>query len=222
MLEEIKQLQTALKKTESDIEALKADLAKEKSDKAEAQADLDALKTKKPDTSEADALRKELQALNKEHQAALTNLEQELAKATKEHGTTKDALAQAQAEADEHKAVIEKSHQTSQADYKDLHDSMAQLVEEANKKAADKEALVAELEANLKVKDAEIAELKVCSECLYLIIFIITCYRPKPLRPAPLLKPQRASRQASSPATETLNQHQQLKRKVSTTVHQQH
>ena len=107
-----------------------------------AQADLDALKTKKPDTSEADALRKQLQTLDSEHQAALAKSKQELAKAAKEHGVTKDALAKAQAEADE-------------------HGSMAQLVEEANKKAADKEALVAELEANLKVKDAEIAELKV-------------------------------------------------------------
>jgi chromosome segregation ATPase len=161
LLEEIKQLQATLKKTESDTEALKTDLVKEKSEKAAAQADLDALKTKKPDTSEADALRKELQALNNEHQAALTKLQEELAKATKEHGTTKDALAKAQAEVDEHKAAVEKGRQTSQTDYKDLHDSMTQLVEEANKKAADKEALIAELEANLKVKDAEIAELKV-------------------------------------------------------------
>lgn len=167
MLEEIKQLQATLKKTESDTEALKIDLAKEKSEKAAAQADLDALKTKKPDTSEADALRKELQDLNNEHQAALTKSQEELANATKEHGATKDALVKAQAELDEHKAAVEKGQQTSQADYKDLHDSMTQLVEEASKKAADKEALVAELEAILKVKDAEIAELKVYNDLLY-------------------------------------------------------
>jgi hypothetical protein len=118
------------------------------------------LKTKKPDTSEADALRKELQAL-KEHQASLMTAQQESAKAAEEHLATKDALLKAQTEAAAHKAAADTKQQASEVDYMDMHDSLTQLVEEAEKKAADKEALVKELEAKLKVKDAEIVELKV-------------------------------------------------------------
>lgn len=143
---------------------MKVELAQEKSAKAAAQADLDALKTKKPDTSEADALRKELQALKDQHQASLTTAQQESAKATEEHLATKDALLKAQAEAAAHKAAADTKQQTSEADYMDMHDSLTQLVEEAEKKAAEKEALAKEYEANLKVKDAEIAELKVSSQ----------------------------------------------------------
>lgn len=137
------------------------ELAKEKSAKAAAEAELDALKTKKPDTSEADTLRKELQTLKDQHQAALMTAQQESAKATEEHIATKEALDKAQAEAASHKAAAEAKHQTSEADYKDMHDSLTQLVEEANKKAADKEAHIKELEAKLKVKDAELAEANV-------------------------------------------------------------
>lgn len=140
---------------------MKVALAQEKSAKAAAQADLDALKTKKPDTSEADALRKQLQALKDQHQASIMTAQQESAKATEEHLATKDALLKAQAEAAALKAAADTKQQMSEADYMDMHDSLTQLVEEAEKKAADKEALVKELEANLKVKDAEIAELKV-------------------------------------------------------------
>jgi hypothetical protein len=116
---------------------LKDELAREKSAKAAAQADLEALKD--------------------QHQAA----QQESAKATEEHLATKDALLKAQAEAAALKAAADTKQQTSKADYMDMHESLTQLVEEAEKKAADKEALVKELEANLKVKDAEIEELKV-------------------------------------------------------------
>jgi hypothetical protein len=140
---------------------LKDELAQEKSAKAVAQADLDALKTKKPDTSEADALRKELQALKDEYQTSLITAQQESAKATEEHLATKDALLKAQADAAAHKASADKIQQMSDADYKQMHTSLTELVEEAQKKAAHKEALVKELEANLNVKDAEIAELKV-------------------------------------------------------------
>ena len=140
---------------------MKDELAQEKSARAVAQADLDALKTKKPDTSEADALRQELQALKDQHQASLTAAQQESAKAAEEHLATKNALLKAQAEADAHKIAADRTKQTSAADYKQMHASLTELVEEAQKKAAQEEALVKELEAKLKVKDAEIAELKV-------------------------------------------------------------
>jgi hypothetical protein len=128
---------------QAELDALKAELAQEKSGKAAAQADLDALKTKKSDTSEADALRKELQALKDQHHASLMTAQQESAKATEEHLATKDALLKVQTEA--------------------AADTKQQISETAEKKAADKEALVKELEANLKVKEAEIAELQVYS-----------------------------------------------------------
>jgi hypothetical protein len=159
---------------------LKVKLAHEKSAKAVAQADLQALKdqhqaalmTAQQESAKAteehlatkDALLKaqaDLQALEDQHQATLMTAQQESAKATEEHLATKDALLKAQAEAAAHKAAADTKQQTSEADYMDMHDSLTQLVEEAEKKAADKEALVKELEANLKVKDAEIAELKV-------------------------------------------------------------
>jgi hypothetical protein len=123
-------------------------------EKASAQADLEAAKSKKPDTSEADALRKELHALKDQHQAALQNAQQSSAKATEEHLATKASLEKAQAELARQKAE-------SQSDYHDMHDSMTQLVEEATKKTADAEARLREAEANLKVKDAELAEAKV-------------------------------------------------------------
>ncbi len=145
---------------------MKDELAQEKSAKAVAQAELDALKTKKPDTSEADALRKELQTLKDQQKASLMKAQQESAKATEEHLATKDALSKAKADAAAYKATADEKQQTSETDYLAMHDSLTQLVEEAEKKAADKEALVKELEANLKVKDAEIVELKVTSQFL--------------------------------------------------------
>jgi len=46
-----------------------------------------------------------------------------------------------------------------------MHESLTQLVEEANKKAADAEGRLKETEAMVKVKDAELAEAKVHSNC---------------------------------------------------------
>jgi len=42
-----------------------------------------------------------------------------------------------------------------------MHESLTELVEEANKKAADLEVRLKESDALLKVKDAELAEAKV-------------------------------------------------------------
>ena len=129
--------------------------------KASAQADLDAALSKKPDTSEADALRKELQSIKDQHQAALMTAQQESAQATDEHLETKKSLQTAREELEKHKAEAAAKHKSAESDYLDMHDSMTQLVEEANKKNTDLEARTKELEANLKVKDAELAEAKV-------------------------------------------------------------
>jgi hypothetical protein len=154
-----------LLKVQAELNAVQQALALEKTEKISALADLDALKNKKPDTSEADRLRKELQALKDQHQAALKTAQQESAKATEEQLATKSALEKLQAELGRQKAE-------SSSDYRDMHESLTQLVEEANKKAADAEARLKETEAIVKVKDAELAEAKVRSNC-WLMLYII-------------------------------------------------
>lgn len=86
--------------------------------------------------------------------------QQESAKATDEHLATKSQLESTLAELSKQKEELSKASETAQADYKDLNDSMTQLVEEANRKAADAEARLSEVNAQLKVKDAELAEAK--------------------------------------------------------------
>jgi len=157
---EIAKTNESLLKAHSELDALKQNLAHEKMEKASAQADLEAIKSIKPDTSEADTLRKELQALKDQHQAALMTARQESAKATEEHLATRASLENAQAELGRQKAE-------SEADFKDMHDSLTQLVEEANKRSADLEARLKEADAVLKVKDAELAEAKVSKAILF-------------------------------------------------------
>ncbi len=154
MQTEIAKTDSALAAAQAESDALKKELAHKKMEKASAQADLEAFKSKKPDTSEADALRKELQVLKDQHQAALMTAQQESAKATEEHLATKASLEKSQAE-------LARQKVESQSDYNNMHDSMTQLVEEATKKATDLEARLKEAEANLKVKDAELAEARV-------------------------------------------------------------
>lgn len=151
---EISKTNAALLKAQEELDALKQDLAIEKMAKAEAQAELDSALNKKPDTTEADNLRKELQALKDQHQSALMTVQQESAKATEEHLTTRSSLEKALAE-------IERQKAESMSDFKDMHESLTQLAEEANKRSTDLEARTKELEAQLKVKDAELAEVKV-------------------------------------------------------------
>ena len=146
------------------MDALKQELALEKMTRTSAEADLDAVKSRKPDTSEADALRKELQALKDQHQAALMTSQQESAKATEEHLAAKATLEKVQAELEQQKTAADTQAKTSKADYQDLHDSFESIVQESTKKTTDLEARLKEAEAVIKVKDAEIAEAKVCSQ----------------------------------------------------------
>jgi hypothetical protein len=143
------------------LDELKQQLALEKMARTTAEADLDAAKSKKPDTSEADTLRKELQALKGQHEAALMTAQQESAKATEAHLAVKTALERTEAELEKQKSDAATKYNTSESDYNDMHTSMTELVEEANKKATDLAARLKEAEANLKVKDAELAEAKV-------------------------------------------------------------
>jgi chromosome segregation ATPase len=168
---EIAKTKDSLNKATAEMDALKQELALEKMAKITAEADLDAVKNKKPDTSEADALRKELQALKDQHQAALQTSQQESAKATEEHLATRAALENAQAELAKQKADAEAQAKTAKADYEDLHDSLGQVAQEANKKAADAEAKLKEAEAIIKVREAELAEAKVCLQCKLITMF---------------------------------------------------
>merc|ERR1711977_538405 len=147
---ELAKTNDALSKAQAELDSLKQDFALEKMAKAEAQAELDSALNKKPDTSEVDGLRKELQALKDQHQASLMTAQQESAQATEEHLATKSALAKVTAELERQKAE-------STSDFNDMHESLTQLAEEANKKSTDLEARTKELEALLKVKDAELA-----------------------------------------------------------------
>lgn len=182
-------------KIQEELDNLGQELAHEKMARASAEADLDAVKSKKPDTSEVDALRKELQTLKDQHQASLLTAQQEMEKATEEHLATKASLEQAKAELEEQlaakasleqekakleerlaakaaleqakaqleeqKADVEAKLKTSQDDYLSMHSSLTELAEEAHKKVANLEARLKEAEAQLKVKDAELAEAKV-------------------------------------------------------------
>lgn len=132
------------------------------------EAELDATKSKKPDTSEADRLRKELQDLKTEHQASLMTAQQTAEQATQEHLATRAAL-------DKIKSQLEKEQAERKSDFDDMHSSLTQVCEEAtkraseaeskleevNNKASDTEARLKEAEAVIKVKEAELAEAQV-------------------------------------------------------------
>ena len=150
-----------MQKAQEELDALKQDLAHEKMAKASAEAELDAARSKKPETGEADSLRKELQTLKDQHQASQMTAQQESAKATEEHLTTKASLEKALSDLQKQKAEADMKVKTSEDDYLSMHTSLTELVEEAQKKTADLEGRLNEAEANLKVKDAELAEAKV-------------------------------------------------------------
>jgi chromosome segregation ATPase len=95
-----------------------------------------------------------------EQLAAKASLEQEKAK-LEERLAAKAALEQAKAQLEEQKADVEAKLKTSQDDYLSMHSSLTELAEEAHKKVANLEARLKEAEAQLKVKDAELAEAKV-------------------------------------------------------------
>lgn len=154
-------MQEFLRQAQKELDALGQELAHEKMARASAEADLDAVKNKKADTSEVDSLRKELQGLKEQHRTALVAAQQHAEKATDEHNATKASLDQVKALLEEHKAETEAKLKTSQDDYLSMHSSLTELAEEAHKKAADLEARLSEAQAELKVKEAELAEAKV-------------------------------------------------------------
>jgi hypothetical protein len=171
---EIQKTKESLLKAHAELDSLKQDLAAEKMERASAQADLDATKNKKPDTTEVDGLRKELQGLKDQHQAALMTAQQESAKATKEHLAMKAALEKTLNELEDQKIEAEKNVETAKNDYEDLNTVMTEEVEDARKKASEVEARLKEYEALLKVKDAELAEAKVCNTSYTMItVYVI-------------------------------------------------
>lgn len=171
MREENAKAQESLLQAEKELDALGQELAHEKMARASAEADLDAVKSKKPDTSELDSLRKELQDLKDQHRVSLVAAQQQVEKATDEHNATKASLEQAMAQLEDHKAESESKLQTSKDDYISMHSSLTELVAEAHKKVADLTARLEEAQAQLKVKEAELTEAKVR------IAYLIVCLR---------------------------------------------
>jgi chromosome segregation ATPase len=172
-------VQESLLQAQKELDALGQELAHEKMARASAEADLDAVKSKKPDTSEADSLRKELQDLKDQHRASLVAAQQQVEIAADEHNATTASLKQAMAQLEEHNATnaslkqamaqleehknkFEAQLQTSKDDYITMHSSLTELAEEAHKQVADLEARLFEAQAQLKVKEAELAEAEVC------------------------------------------------------------
>jgi chromosome segregation ATPase len=171
----LEEAKASLAKTQAEVEDLSQSLAQEKMARAEAEASLDAAKNQKPDTSEADGLKGQLATLQATHTDSIKALETENTGYLAMLDEMKSDLLMAQKDLEAHQLEATAKIKTSEADYKDMHDSMTQLVEEAQTKvtdleaklteaikvAADKEKMFDELEAQIKVKDAELAEAKV-------------------------------------------------------------
>jgi len=178
---EIEKTKQSLTAAKTELDNLKQDLAEEKFNRVTAEAELDATKNKKPDTSEVDALRKELKDLKTEHLASMSTAQQTHAAATKEHFETKTSLDETKIALEKLQARLAKEQVERKSDFDDMHSSLTQVCEEATKKAsdaeakleiasskvADVEARLKEAEAIIKVKDAELAEAKVSrdSQC---------------------------------------------------------
>lgn len=98
------------------METLKEMLAVEKMTRITAEANLDAVGSRKADSSEADALRQELQALKDQHQVTLMTVQQESAQVTKEYQAVTSAKEAAEAELARQKADRAKVEKNSKSD----------------------------------------------------------------------------------------------------------
>ena len=87
--------------------------------------------------------------------------QQESVQATDEHLKTKGKLEEMENELEEERKKADDGKKTSEADYRDMHEAMGQLVEEANKKTMELEARLKEAEALVAVREKELAEAKV-------------------------------------------------------------
>jgi chromosome segregation ATPase len=197
---EIAKTNEFVQKAQEELDTLKQALALEKMAKTSAEADLDAVRNKKRDTSEADALRKELQALKDQHQASLVTAQQESAKATEEHLVTKASLEKALGDLQNQKAESDMKIKTSENDYLSMHNSLTELVEEAQKRTADLEDRLEEAEAKLKVKDAELAEEKVRYHLLKAFRFHLLMERLPQTKSAAVPSPKTPSSATKAPS----------------------
>lgn len=181
--------QESLVDSESEVRELSQQLAQEKMERITALAELDAAKNSKADTSVIEALQIQLAVARKEYDESLSVAIFNLQAKQDELDSTKMELSASQTELAQRKNDLELANELSQAekaeafarqntfeaDYQDLNDSMTALVEEANSTTRDLKARVEELEsyiaekakileemqAQLKVRDAELAEAKV-------------------------------------------------------------
>ncbi|PTB67219.1 hypothetical protein BBK36DRAFT_1199995 [Trichoderma citrinoviride] len=165
-------LEASLKAAQEQMVAVQAEaddvgqqLALEKLERMTALAELDAVK--RPDAAAINNLRAELAATTKTFQDSLAAAKADLQACQAELKTARDDFYRM-----EEKMQSQIKEKTAQADYNDLNDSMTALLEEANKKVKESEMsaqqLLKKLEdaddryehllAQLKIKDAELAE----------------------------------------------------------------
>jgi hypothetical protein len=157
---------------EQDIETLRQQLTAEKEKSVEAQKERDALSEQLQRVQkDLHALTQQLETERKETDAlAQQLLDESMAKA--EALAALDAARTAQDQVKMYQARLQEAEARYKHDYEEMHDSLTQLVEEAHRErdeqAAELQAraesmtkMIQEVQAQLKVKDAEIAEAKV-------------------------------------------------------------
>jgi chromosome segregation ATPase len=157
-----KEVDDLKKKSLKDTKALQAD-------KEQVTAEL--LAVKKKHGSELEAAQKTTQETTEKYTTLQQNVqakEAEIKDLVEQIQTVKEDAALALKEFELHKNSTDAKMKNHDADYSDMYESMTAMVEEeqkkrtaAEKEAADIKAKFAEMEAHLKVKDAEIAEAKV-------------------------------------------------------------
>jgi chromosome segregation ATPase len=182
-------LQASLKTAQEELVAVQAEaddvgqqLALEKVERMTALAELDAVQTVKPDTTAINTLKAELMATTKAFQeslaaakAELKSVRDDLADMEIKYTATRESFVVTSKDLEELRILSQKKEKTAHADYSDLNDSMTTLVEEANKrvkelevnaerltkKLVEAETKYDQLQAQLKIKDAELAEAEV-------------------------------------------------------------
>jgi chromosome segregation ATPase len=163
---------TRSQQIEQDIETLRQQLTAEREKSAEAQKGQDALGEQLQHVQkDLDALAQQLETEKKENDALAQQLvDESMAKA--EALAALDTARTAHDQVNRFQVQLQEAEARYKHDYEEMHDSLTQLVEEAHRERDEQvtalqanvqsaQKTIEELQAQLKVKDAEIAEAKV-------------------------------------------------------------
>ena len=160
----LSQLEDQKAKAGQEIDLLSQQFAQEKMDKTMALADLDAARNVKPDTSQLDALKAELDSANKARADQASRYASEI-------DELKSELEVSWKELESHKLSAEAAAKTAKADYSDMHDTMTQMLEEAQKsyeasekRASQAEGRIKELEQRLSIAGDDVDAKKACDQ----------------------------------------------------------